>query len=141
MPVVSSLTGPLAWPSGQGLSDDFVQSPGQRLSGTRAQFPLRNKGKDAVDVDKTNIGNLTDGLAMDTVVSEGSMEMDANDMDANDSQASRQVQLVNDDSALPCQHNETAEAGVQSPPVEVEVSLPGNENDVVEWPKKHPCVP
>jgi len=83
-----------------------------------------------MNVDETNIGNLTDGLAMDTVVSEGSMEMDANNMDANDSQTSRQVQLVNDDSALPCQHDETAEAKAQSPPVEVEVPMPGNEKDV-----------
>jgi len=86
-----------------------------------------------MDIDKTNIGNLTDGFALDTVVPEGSMEMDddgdcrrayqADDMDANDGQTSRQVQMVNNDSAIPCQHDKTEEAGVQSPPVEVEVSL------------------
>jgi len=64
---------------------------------------------------------------METVVLEGSVEMEddedcqraygADDMDANECQTSLQVQMVNDDSAIPCQHDETAEVGVQSPPV------------------------
>ena len=86
-----------------------------------------------MDIGETNIGNLTDGLNMDTVVLEGSMEIDddgdcrrlyrANDMDANDSQTSRQVQKIDDDSVIPCQHDKTAGTGVQSPPLEVASSL------------------
>ena len=86
-----------------------------------------------MDIGETNIGNLTDGLTMDTVVLEGSMEIDddgdyrrsyeANDMDANDSQTSRQVQKVDDNSVIPCQHDKTAATGVQPPDLEVESSL------------------
>jgi len=53
-----------------------AQSPRQGLGGTRIQSPPSDsdKGKGAMEIDEANIGNLTDGLAIDNAAHEYSME-------------------------------------------------------------------
>ena len=74
-----------------------------------------------MDIGETNIGNLTDGLAMDTVVLEGPMEMEdagdcrrshgANAMDVHDSQTSRQVHLERGPRNTPASHKKKQKRG------------------------------
>ena len=74
-----------------------------------------------MDIGETNIGNLTDGLAMDTVVLEGPMEMEdagdcqqshgTNAMDINDSQTPRQVHLECGPRNTPASHKKKQKRG------------------------------